>query len=191
MQTLPQELIQQTNFQELFNLCTQKKNSEVVIFDKENKNFYNKQIYRKYMSFLNVPEFDQEVKKSYMFCEKAKEVPQELLKYLAFAKSIDPRYNQMVVNWYEKDDYIEAHRDCTSKFIDKEAPILMLNFNEDDQIENARDMVFNNAEDENDSYTEKLVNNSYLLINNNTTHRHRVGKGNSRRVSITFRMIQE
>lgn len=183
---LPSSL--RVDFKELFELRP-KERSSVTLYDKNKKQFENKEIFRAYKCYLEVPEFNSEVKKSYMFLNKEESVPDCLKKYIEFAKSLDSKYNQMVVNWYSPEDYIEPHRDCTSSFIDKEADILTINLNEDDSQSSCRDIVFQNVET-NDLTSKQLKNNHYYILKNNSTHRHSVGVGNSKRVSITFRKIK-
>lgn len=185
MNKLPIQL--QNSFNKLYNL-RQNNNNTVLIYNRETQKHEVKTIFRDYMGYLNTPKYNPETKKAYMHVHKQENTPVELLPFVEFAKSIDSRYNEMVVNWYDKDDYIEMHSDCTSSFIDKDAPILVLNFNET-SLEN-RDIVFENRETKEITKL-PLLQDSYFIINNNTTHRHGVNKGLERRVSITFRMIKE
>lgn len=185
---LPKEISQKINFQELFKLKPEQ-NNDVLVFNKKTKQFDRKTIFRSYISYLNTPEFDPSTEKSYMFLNKSKEIPQELNEVLDYVQSIDSRYNQMVINWYNEDDYIEMHRDCTAKMIDTNAPVLILNFNESDDIKKERKMIFEDIVSKEKSEI-ALQNFHMYLLENNNTHRHGVGKGLEKRISITFRMMK-
>ncbi len=189
MTKLPDTLTKGYQFTNLFKLKPEGR-SKIVLFDKDEQEFRPREIFRSYMSYLFTPMFDPNVKKSYMFLNKAEEVPVELVPFIGFAKQIDQRYNQMVVNWYEPEDYIEAHRDCTAKMIENNSDVLVININESDDIYNIRNLVFINVET-NEYQSVPLLNNTYHIIKNNNTHRHYVGRGVERRISITFRMIKE
>lgn len=189
MKQLPAILKVNENFNSIYKLKPSKR-SEIILFDKINKEFRNREIFRSYVSYGVVPEFDSNVKKSYMFVNKELKVPSELVPFFEFAKSIDTRYNQMVVNWYNPEDYIELHRDCTSKMLDNNSPILMINLNETDDIYSIRSLNFVSIET-GEQTSVPLLNNSYLTITNNSTHKHYVGKGCEKRICITFRMMKE
>lgn len=185
---LPENLINNFKFESIFKLKPEA-NNKVIIFDRANGEYKEKTIFRSYNSYLNVPEFDPETKKSYMFVHKSEELPKELESFLSFAQSIDPRYNQMAVNWYNPEDYIELHRDCTNKMISEDSDILMININESDDVYSLRQFIMQDVETK-EMASAPLLNNNYYIIKNNKTHRHAVGKGVERRVSITFRMIK-
>lgn len=187
--SIPDTLRKTINFDDLFKLKTPSRDS-VLVFNKSKDVHESKEIFRSYMNFLETPEFDSEVKKSYMFVNKSKELPSEFQQFIDFAKSIDPRYNQLSVSWYEKEDFIQPHRDCVSKMIHPDCPILMINLNESDDESKARIMTFENV-DSGDMSSVTLFDKTYHLINNNSTHRHGVGVGSERRISLTFRMMKE
>ena len=185
---LPETLTNNLKFNELFALKP-KENNDVLVFNKETKQFDKKTIFRSYISYLKTPNFDPSTEKSYMFLNKEKEVPSQLKPVLDYVQNIDPRYNQMVVNWYNEEDYIEMHRDCTAKMLEKESPVLILNINETSDERKSRKMIFEDVKTKEKSYC--LLKNNYLYkITNNTTHRHGVGKGLEKRISITFRMMK-
>lgn len=186
---LPATLTDQYNFEEIFKLKP-KGRSSVLVYDKTNEAHFEKQIFRSYTAYLNVPEFDDTIKKSYMFSNKENELPSEFIPLLNFAKSIDDRFNQVVVNWYEPEDYIEPHRDCTANMIDKSAPILCINLNESNTRENSRHLLLEPLQTgEKQKLT--LSNNTYYILKDNLSVRHSVGKGSERRIAITFRMMKE
>lgn len=176
------------NFDQLYRLRPEE-NSSVLVYDKKNKKHNKKEIFRAYNSYLKTPSFDSKIEKSYMFLNKDTEIPKEILPFVEFAKTLDKRYNQLVVNWYDKEDYIEPHRDCTSKMISPDSPILTINLNESDDPYKLRHLTFENVNDGEISSI-PLLNKHYYIIKNNQTHRHYVGKGLEKRISLTFRMIK-
>lgn len=125
-----------------------------------------------------------------MFLNKELEIPKEFNQYVEFAKEINPKYNQLVINWYNPEDYIELHSDCTAKMISPDSPILMINLNETDDIYSVRSFIMKNKETNEFSST-PLLNNHFYIIENNSTHRHYVPKGSEKRICLTFRMIKE
>lgn len=175
------------NFNDIFKLKPDDRSS-VLVYNKDKNIHENKQIFRSYMAYGKTPDFDSKVKKSYMFSNKSEVIPDILLPFVDFAKTISPKYNQVVVNWYEKDDFIEPHRDCTANMLDKDCPILCLNLNEglDERYLKLE------AVDTNDKTKWKfeLPNNTFYIINDNITFRHSVTKGSQKRISITFRMMR-
>lgn len=187
MKKLPKKLTDY-NFDKLFELKPNCRSS-VLVYNKSNNNHCEKEIYRSYSCFLDTPEFDKEVKKSYMFLNKNEKVPEEFLMFVDFAKNIDERYNQMVVNYYNSNDFIELHSDCTSKFISPESPILTVNLNESNDESKERDFIMVDKQSELKS-SFKLKNNHFFVIENNQSHRHMVKEGKEKRISLTFRMIQ-
>ena len=185
---LPHGLIEKINFNQLFSMKP-KENNDVLVYNKKTGEFDRKTIFRSYISYLKTPEFDPSTKKSYMFLNKEEKSPAELQPILDYVQSIDSRYNQMVVNWYNEEDYIEMHRDCTAKMVHKDCPVLVLNLNESISDEDCREMVFENVET--GEITKEPLKNNYLYkIENNNTHRHGVGSGKEKRISITFRMMK-
>jgi hypothetical protein len=185
---LPENIISNINFIDLYKLRPDTKSS-IILYDKDENEFRNREIFRSYMSYLKTPEFNPEIKKSYMFLNKTENIPKELEFIFSHVKSLDSRYNQMVVNWYDTDEYIEAHRDCVSNFINKNSPILMVNLNESDDMYNIRS--FNMISIENNKMESvPLLNGFIYKITNNDTHRHFTGRGFEKRISITFRMMK-
>ena len=181
-----------TNFENLFNLKPEEL-GQVLVYDRQNKVHNEKTIYRFYKSYLASPKFDPKVDKSYMFSNAAdtlreKDCPPELIPYLSFAKSLDSRYNQMTVNWYEPENLIEMHRDCTAKMV--EPTILCINLNENDSRQAVRDFEIQDVKT-GEECSIPLINNRYLIMSGDSqiTHRHGVGTGKNKRISITFRMI--
>ncbi len=121
-----------------FTLMMQEsKDAENTIIVRNKDGSYEvKQIYRKYKSYLNSPEFDNTTGKSYMFSGEAEShkektpLPLVFQPFYEFAQRIDTRYNQCSVNWYrDGSEYIEPHSDCMAKAV-KNSSIMILSFGE-------------------------------------------------------------
>ncbi len=70
-------------------------------------------------SYLNVPKYNPDIHKTYMFSgfetDAETELPSEFLPYFKLVNLKDDEYNQVTVNWYENgNDYVPYHRDCTT-----------------------------------------------------------------------------
>lgn len=122
------------DFQALWNhRPVHPENRMVIVRDKETGEYKEKTIFRYFQAYLRVPGFDDTTGKSYMFSgsrdprENYVFLP-ECLKQLAAAM---PEYDSCMVNWYEPEDYIEMHSDCTAK-LDPNSDIVMINLNEPD-----------------------------------------------------------
>ena len=194
---LPSDLLSYgtQNFDKMFSLRPEKSGS-VLVYNRDSRTHEEKQIYRHYMSYLESPAFDSQVEKSYMFSNfddefRSKDMPELFEPFLDFAKSIDSRYNQITVNWYDKEHYIEMHRDCTAKFVEETSPILTINLNETDILLRSRSFILENIETrEAQSYLLRHGTCLTMLGECQKTHRHGVGPGAEKRISITFRMIK-
>ncbi len=186
MNLLPNNMI--IEFEEIYS--HRSANSAVLIFDKIKKQHTEKLIFRDYSNYGKTPKFDASINKSFMFLgDNNQSLPKTFENYFIFAKQIDNRYNQLTVNYYSPEDYIEMHSDCSSKFLKEDCPILVININETDDLYAARNITFVNKQT-GLMHSKVLLNNCYFTIDNNTTHRHFVGKGSEKRVSFTFRMIK-
>lgn len=77
------------------------------------------------------PRYTQSYMRDYNYSgtsAKAKELPKELEPLYEQAKLYDPRFNQMLVNWYENGaHYIGAHSDDTKQLI-ADSPILSVSY---------------------------------------------------------------
>ena len=140
---LPEELsiYTQNNFNILFNLHPTTR-GKIIMFDKEVDSS------RWHQSYLKTPKYDPNRKCSYMFSGIENNeyintpLPEEFTKYYNFMKNIDPKYNQVVGNWYEnKEDHIAFHSDCELGMINN-AVVSILSFNESDMsIETERTLI--------------------------------------------------
>ena len=134
--SLPEGLAQQARerFNEISSL-SEGFEDEVIIFNKATQEYENKKIFRQYKSFLTVPGFDPNTKKSYMFSGSRESttsasVPSILEPFCSYLKAIDPAYNQLVVNYYQDGAaYIEPHSDCTAKLL-PQSDIAIITVNE-------------------------------------------------------------
>lgn len=172
-------------FDELFKLKPEKKGT-VLVYDKDKKEHYKKDIFRYYESYGETPDFDESVEKSYMFnggVNTKKEVPKE------FKPIIEqyPEYNQVVINWYDIGDYIEPHSDCMSKMI-KDAKIAIINLHEYDLPET---MLFEGRSDEYSDFSIECTHGDVIILDEhkNINYRHSIKVENQRRISITLRQI--
>jgi hypothetical protein len=162
--------------------------SKVYVYNKEKDTHEEKQIYRSYRSYLRVPPFDTRIKKSYMYDGVEPSVPNELIPYLIHATKEDERYNQMVVNWYEPEDYIEKHSDCDA-FMVNDYLIGVMSI--DEPGTSPRQMVFTCRDQETGVTPLTLAGWVEIPDYMNRDFRHEVGAGEGRRISITFRMLRE
>ena len=160
--------------------------SKVYVYNKEDKIHEEKQIYRSYRSYLNVPPFNEDLPKSYMYDGLEESVPNILLPYVKDAWSEDSRYNQLIVNWYNPEDYIQPHRDCDHYMVD-DYKIKIVSINE----KASRKMLFQSVANSDNNYTELLREPLYINKFCNTNYRHSVGLGEGRRISLAFRMLDE
>jgi alkylated DNA repair dioxygenase AlkB len=190
---LPSELIKyaRSEYLKLFNLHPEKK-GKVLVFNKETKEHEEKEIYRYFESYLNTPKFDPSVSKSYMFSglgteDITKPLPKEFEPFYNEFKD----YNQIVINWYNAEDYIEPHSDCTAKMVENSS-IALVNLNEsDDHTKNRKFKL--KAKDKDKVLFDDLeysLNHGLCIIMGGKTqeyYRHSVGKGEESRISITLR----
>lgn len=133
IEMLPEELMN-FNYKELFK-HKPKDLSEVILFNKKSKEHSMLKVGRRYLCYMNSPDFDKDVKKSYMFYSdnKNKDLPEAFMPFYNFVKGRDSRFNQAVINWYNNgEEYIAMHSDCTAKMID-DPQIQVVNLNEGKQ----------------------------------------------------------
>ena len=162
--------------------------SKVFVYNKGTKTHDEKQIFRSYRSYLKIPPIEAAMKlpKSYMYDGLEPSVPNCLIEYVKDAWTDDPRYNQMIVNWYEPEDYIEPHRDCDNFMVDD----YIIRITSLYPQEGIRRIQFQNV-DHDDSFGMDLQDTVYFDKHINRNYRHSVGPGKTRRISITFRMLDD
>ena len=161
--------------------------SRVLVYDKNTDTHIEKQIFRSYHCFGVNFEFEPNNKKSYMFMNQEDRVPKDFIPYMEYAKQIDPRDNQMVINYYEPSSYIEMHRDCRLNYLSRNSPILCHSLSE------GRDERLLSVQHIHNESSFKFVGPQFYsyILNDNENFRHGVGTGKCRRISITFRMMKE
>jgi alkylated DNA repair dioxygenase AlkB len=119
---LPTDLMNygSVNFASLFKLHPEERHSIIT------RNGGVEPVTRWQHSYLNTPEYDtsDEYFKSntYMYAANPNqnarhELPELFRPFYEHMKMVDPRYNQVVVNWYDEDDYINFHHDCQRKLV--------------------------------------------------------------------------
>ena len=140
MSKCPDNLLDYTdyNYDKLKALIkTSNNKSNVMVFNKNytHPELLEKNINRWYKSYLNTPDYpSNNINKSYMFSGRNKNeiqyyLPILFVPYFEYFKSIDSRYNQVVVNYYENEnDNIDYHRDWTYGMV-KDYVISILNLN--------------------------------------------------------------
>lgn len=192
------------NFDEIFNLHPKYLNdrkSRIMLFNKDLRNpeWTNLEVNRWYCSYLKTPQFERKYKKSYMFSgEDGKEIiktlPDILEPIYQSVKKIDERYNQVVVNWYKKEnDYIALHSDWIDGMVDNYNIGIMSLYGEGDKIRYLD--IINKETDE--EYKIELNNGELIQMCGDFQNefRHRVPKISdndiiSKRVSISFRQYK-
>ncbi len=155
---------------------------EVSVFNGE---YETKKVFRKYMSYGVSPQFAH-TNKSYMFNHKQSSIPDVLVPYLEYAKSLNPNYNNCYVNWYDSgENYIHPHSDCTAQLVENSS-IIIINLNEGD-YERTFKIQHKDGGD-------KLSHGKCLMLNSKEqkSYRHWVNKENTLqgRISVTLRMIK-
>lgn len=119
---LPTDLLDYgtVNFASLFELHPEERHHIIT------RNGGDEPVVRWQQSYLNTPEYDasDEYFKSntYMYAANPNqnarnELPEMFRPFYEHMKTVDPRYNQVVVNWYDEDDYINFHHDCQRKLV--------------------------------------------------------------------------
>lgn len=192
------------NFEKIFNLHPIYQNNEkskILLFNKDIKNpeWNELETHRWFHSYLNTPEFTKEYNKSYMFGsldkkEIKKELPNEISYLFQYAKDIDKKYNQVVINWYEKEnDYIPSHSDWVDGMIpDYNIGFINL-YGKNDKIRNFK--VIDKISGE--SHSIPLENGEFIMMCGNfqDEFRHEIEKISddnsiSRRIGISFRQYK-
>lgn len=182
------------NFENLWDCRPQSEENRRVIvksYEVGGDGYKEKTIYRYFQSFGVTPGFDENTGKSFMFSgsrvpyRNYSKIPTILSEVHQF---VGHMYNNVIVNWYEPEDYIEPHRDCTSKLV-KNSSIVIVNFNEP-RTEADRFFSLEYAD-----RIEQISLENYTVIsmdhNTQKEAKHGVGRGNHRRISVSFRRIEE
>lgn len=204
-----QKQVQKTlsdSFDQIFDHIKDVGNKKVVVYDKDSKEYRQREIFRHYKSFGYTPGF-REIKKSYMFNESVGkaymfEESQEskdryvepdlkiLKDLLSWAnKNFGEGNWNLYVNAYEADDYIELHSDCTNS-IEEGSDIIIMSIYEKDA--SFRSMKFLSKTGY-DNFEIPLEPDSILKINSKIQEqwRHTIDKGQGRRIGLTFRKMKD
>lgn len=192
------------NFENIFNLHPVNPNNEkskIMLYNKNiNKPDWNELIVNRwYNSYLKTPLFNKQYKKSYMFSGEDKkeilnDIPDIIKPLYECILSIDNRYNQVVINWYEKEnDYIALHSDWNDGMIDNYNIGVMSLYGINDKIRNFE--IVNKKT--NEKIIIELTNGIFIQMCGDFQNefRHRVPKISdndiiSKRVGISFRQYK-
>jgi alkylated DNA repair dioxygenase AlkB len=105
------------NFNEMFLLHPPNKH-KIIMYETE------VEVHRWQQSYLNTPKCTPEIieSRSYMYSgfdtsNNNNLLPKQFQIFYDYMKNLDERYNQVVINWYDEDDYIAYHADCESCMI--------------------------------------------------------------------------
>jgi alkylated DNA repair dioxygenase AlkB len=114
---LPEALLAQIDFDGIYALHPEEKH-KIIMYENEVP------VHRYSKSYLNTPcELSHTVTRSYMYSglntdENTDPLPDLLTPIYDHMKRIDPKYNQVICNWYDNDqDYIAPHSDCQRQMI--------------------------------------------------------------------------
>jgi len=192
------------NFNELFEshpVYPDNEKSKILQYNKDDNNpqWYDLETHRWYQSYLKTPEFSNQYKKSYMFSssdknEIIKELPEQMKYLFDYAKTLDSNYNQVVTNWYEREnDFIPAHSDWIDGMIENYNIGTLSLYGKNDKLRNFK--ITNKETGQ--TYTFKLGNGEFIMMCGDFQNefRHEVEKISddniiSRRIGITFRQYQ-
>lgn len=162
----------------------------VSVYDKQSKQYVDKVVHRKYVSFGISPKF-KHTGKSFMFNNAVWEYPKELAALLEFAWTVDPRYNNVYVNFYaDGTEYIEPHSDCIDS-LEKDSKILIVNLNE--KISYCRSFLIKRKEEIWPQIKIPLTHGLCILLDaeKQQEYHHWVGQEPTTegRISVTFRCV--
>ena len=134
------------NFKDMWELHPSEKH-KIIMYEQETE------VYRYSKSYGNTPnDLFHTKKSSYMYSgydtsQNNEELPDAFSSIYTYMKSTDPRYNQTIVNWYEKeDDFIAFHADCQRCMIPN-AKISIVSLYENISENNYRYLVLKNKRD--------------------------------------------
>ena len=192
-------------FNEIFNLHPNQKGagettlkSKIMLCNKNpnNPEWNEMETNRWFESYLKTPDFTKSIKKSYMFSgsdklELKQDLPEIVKPIYDYVRQIDPRYNQVVINWYNGDDYIPQHSDWTDGMIDNYNIGILSMYN--DNSHRYLDVVNKQT---NEKTSIPMENGSLLLMCGQFQNEFRHGikkteNPNSKRIGISFRQYAE
>jgi alkylated DNA repair dioxygenase AlkB len=197
---LPDLLIEYAtkHFDDLYKHRPEKYGVVLVGHDKEEKTCD-----RSFKSYLKTPPLDDSCSKSYMFSGKdqsanQEDLPEKFKPFLDYMKTINPNYNQVVVNYYSGGkEYIPLHSDCELGMISG-ADIAMINLDNSNSQEEHRIFQLKRTEARKDVSIQQLgilLKHGMILQMCGDTqkqYKHGVNKDSTtyKRISITFRQFK-
>lgn len=177
------------NFNEMFNLHPEERH-KIIMYEKEIE------VHRFQKSYLKTPKIDKEYIKSnsYMYSgyndsNNSQELPEIFRPFYDFVKERDIKYNQVIINWYEKNDYISMHSDCI-RSMKTCSPILIISIYED--ISHSVKLTIENKNSKL-KYEKELNHGSIIEMFGNfqKEFRHGILNNPNKRISISFRQMEE
>lgn len=194
------------NFSVIFDHIKQVGNKKVIVYNKDSKQYNQREIFRHYKSFGYTPGF-KEIGKSYMFGEttgkaymfdetkESKDTYVEpeldiLKELLSWTNGYFGKGNwNLYVNAYEPEDYIELHSDCTNS-IEEGSDIIIMSIYDKDSTSRCIKFV---SKSEDDSFEIPLNADSIIKMDAKIQEkwRHSIDKGTGRRIGITFRRMKD
>ena len=202
---IPQQLVDygRTNFDELFKAHPQER-ANILMYvrptDSESKRTWRTEQKDRWMkSYLQTPPLLQanETQRSYMFAgvppnptDSSSAVPLEFQPFVEWMMRTNPRYNQVIINWYDAEDHIPFHSDCELHTIDDHAVSIISLY--ENQLE-TRPMLLKRKGNGSEVTSVELLHGSILFMCGaiQKEYRHRVPPGNCRRISISFRQMKD
>ena len=194
---LPHDLsiVGTTSFEALYDLHPQDKH-KIIMYENEVP------VFRYSKSYLNTPiNLDHTKTRSYMYSglitdENTDPLPDLLVPFYDYIKTIDPKYNQVICNWYENGkDYIASHSDCQRGMISN-ASVAILSLYDTDEVRTLELIPKAGTRSVADKFTVKLIHGSIVTMcgttNNEFIHgipKHETECG--RRMSVSFRQMSE
>ena len=205
--SIPEELKMygMENFDKLFNMKPEKRHKIIKKGTGENM-----EVFRWQKSYLKTPNYDEkdEYFKTHYYMYSSKddlcndELPEEYVKFYEYVKSIDERYNNVVINWYNPEDYIDLHRDC-QRMLKKDVPIIIVTLMCERDVYRELDIIPYEKNDKsvialNSNVKVEMRNGSMIKMCGKTQDEFRHGmkasesnEKNMRRISISFRALDD
>lgn len=192
------------NFNKMTELIKTDTKSNVLVYNKNKTNPKYEEIKtnRWFKSYLNTPPIPLNINKSYMFSGYDKNeidynLPHIFKPFYEFFKRTDKNFNQMVINYYEKEnDSIEMHSDWDD-FMIKNYKIAILTLNEkNNNYKNLNRVLTIKSKYTNNIINIELFNGLIILMGGNfqKNFRHGINKisllnKSNKRLGLTFRQF--
>jgi alkylated DNA repair dioxygenase AlkB len=188
-------ILANAGFNEIYALHPQDKH-KIIMYENEVP------VHRYSKSYLNTPcDLSHTVTRSYMYSglttdENMDPLPDLLVPFYNYIKTIDPKYNQVICNWYEnQNDYIAPHADCQRQMI-ANAKIALLSLYDDDNYRILEITPKAGTRSLADKFVIKLTHGSIVTMCGTTQNEFMHGipvhpTKYGRRVSISFRQMSD